>query len=218
MGSKTHDTAFSTIDDLQHRLQRLEYIITGSDDAQKSVDAVVSKGKDQSISARLMKLEQTLHSISERSPVIQELLQVEAVHPTLFHPSSSELDEVPSTLSREEIAAVVTAHASLYPATASRLISINDTNIPSSSLSTALIALQPRLTKLKQLQDVQAREMADLRARSAKVVHRWYELSVLGQGECWADWEKRMEECEKGVRRREGGRRREVAEKQKYLT
>ena len=60
--------------------------------------------------------------------------------------------------------------------------------------------------------------MAALRARSAKAVQRWYELGVLGQGECWAEWEGRMEECEKKVRRAEGGRKRVMQEQEKYMT
>ena len=90
--------------------------------------------------------------------------------------------------------------------------------IPSSSLSTALIFLRPRLAKLASLQDAQAKEMAVLRARSAQAVQRWYELSVLGQGECWAEWEGRMEEGEKRVRRVEGERRREVEDRKRYMS
>lgn len=115
------------------------------------------------------------------------------------------------------MSAVVTAHAPLYPLTASRLTSIRDTNIPSSSLSASLIALRPRLAQLARLQGTQAKEMAYLRVRSAKVVQKWYELGVLAQGERWAEWEGRMEECEKSVRRLESGRRREDEEKVRYM-
>ncbi|KAL9026466.1 MAG: hypothetical protein Q9196_004875 [Gyalolechia fulgens] len=211
-------TALATLDDLQYRLQRLEYFISGNDNPKKPLEAVASKGREHNIKARLMKLEQTLDTMSERWPVIQELLQLEAAHPSLFHPSASNPKEIPSNLSTDEIATIVTAHAPAYPLTASRLTSIHDINIPSSSLSRSLIALRPRLAKVEQLQDSQAKEMAELRARSVKAVHRWYELGVLGQGECWADWEGRMEECEKRVRRLEGGKKRELEDKERYLT
>lgn len=217
MTGETHEITVATLDDLQYRLQRLEYFISGSDDPKKPLEAVVSKGREHSINARLAKLERTLHSMSEKWPVLQELLQLEAAHPSLFHTSTSDPDVIPSNLSTEEIAAIVTAHAPAYPLTASRLTSIRDINIPSSSLSTSLIALHPRLAKLEQLQDSQSKEMAELRARSAKAVQRWYELGVLGQGECWADWEGRMEECEKRVRRLEGGRKRELEDRERYL-
>lgn len=146
------------------------------------------------------------------------VLLSEHAHPTLFQPSKSELDAIPSQLSTEAILAVVTAHAPLYHQTASQLTSIRDLAIPSSSLSTSLIALLPRIARLQATQDAQAREMAALRAQSAKAVQRWYELGVLGQGECWAEWEGRMEECEKRARRMEGDRNRVVEQQEKYLT
>ncbi|KAI4144936.1 MAG: hypothetical protein L6R39_003972 [Caloplaca ligustica] len=211
------ETALATLDNLQYRLRRLEYFISGSDDAEGPLEAAVAKGRDHSIMARLAKLEHTLYSMSERLPVVHELLQLQAAHPTLFCTSQPDLDAIPSSFSTEEVTGIVTAHAPLYPLTAFRLTSIRDINIPSSSLSTSLIALRPRLAQVAQLQDTQAKEMAELRARSAKAVQRWYELGVLGQGECWAEWEGRMEECEKKVRRLEGGRRKEVEEKEKYL-
>ncbi|KAL8653872.1 MAG: hypothetical protein Q9210_001846 [Variospora velana] len=214
---QTHDTSITTLENLQYRLQRLEYFISGSDNAQEPLEGVISKGREHNITSQLAKLEKTLHSLSEQSPIIDELLQLQAAYPSLFHPSSSDLDSPPSTLSIEEISAVVTAHAPLYPLTASRLTSIRDTSIPSSSLSASLIALRPRLAQLARLQGRQAQEMADLRARSAKVVQRWYELGVLAQGERWAEWEGRMEECEKSVRRLESGRRREAEEKVRYM-
>ncbi|KAI4199923.1 MAG: hypothetical protein LQ350_004275 [Teloschistes chrysophthalmus] len=212
------NSALDMLDDLQHRLQRLEFFLSGSDDPQKPLEAVISKGRDHTITTRLAGLERKLSSMSEQSPIIHDLLQLQAAHPTLFHPAKSDLDTIPSTLSTEEILAIVNAHAPLYPLTASRLTSIGDMSIPSSSLSATLISLQPRLAKLQQLQDAQTKEIAALRARSAKAVQRWYELGVLGQGECWAEWEGRMEDCEKKVRRREGEKRRWVEEKGRYLS
>ena len=58
--------------------------------------------------------------------------------------------------------------------------------------------------------------MADLRARSARAIQRWYELGVLGQSECWTEWEGRVMEVEKRVRREEGRMAKEVEEEQAY--
>ena len=235
-----HEWAIATLDDLQARLRRLEYYLSGSDDAQLRLEAAVSQGKDHTVMARLSTLQHTLHNLSERSPVVHDLLQIrqsskpylgnpevklivsfspsEHAYPTLFQPIKSELDINPSKLSTEEIRAIVAAHSPLYHQTASQLTSIHDLAIPSSSLSTSLISLQPRIAKIQSLQEAQAKEMAALRARSAKAVQRWYELGVLGQGECWAEWEGRMEECEKKVRRVEGGRKRVMKEQEMYMT
>ena len=48
------------------------------------------------------------------------------------------------------------------------------------------------------------RECNVLRVRTEEVLRRWVEVQVLGSGECWVEWEERVGEVEKGVRRREG--------------
>lgn len=45
--------------------------------------------------------------------------------------------------------------------------------------------------------------MSELRVRTARVLQRWYEVGVVGSGECWAEWEGRLEGVEREVRRRE---------------
>lgn len=58
-------------------------------------------------------------------------------------------------------------------------------------------------------QDEQAQAVAELRARSAKVVEKWYVSEVQGMGEAWAGWEERVREGEILVRRKEAVKRRE---------
>ncbi|KAL8992814.1 MAG: hypothetical protein Q9169_006815 [Polycauliona sp. 2 TL-2023] len=217
MTQQADETDVDAIENLEARLRRLEYHLSGSDDAEPALEAAVSRGRDHTVMARLSTLERTLHNMSERSPVIHNLLQMQHAYPTLFHPSNSDLDMIPSNLSTEDILAIVAAHGPLYHQIASQLTSIHDLAIPSSSLSTSLISLQPRIAKVQSLQEAQAKELATLRARSAKTIQRWYELGVLGQGECWAEWEGRMEECEKKVRRMEGERKRAMEEQVKYM-
>lgn len=72
----THGTGITTLENLQYRLQRLEYFISGSDNAQEPLEAVISKGREHNITSQLAKLEKTLHSLSEQSPIIDELLQL----------------------------------------------------------------------------------------------------------------------------------------------
>lgn len=69
--------------------------------------------------------------------------------------------------------------------------------------------MKPRLERLEAAQERQDREIEALRARSAKVLEWWYVVGVVGRGECWVDWEGRVKEVEKGVRRLEGRRERE---------
>ena len=49
--------------------------------------------------------------------------------------------------------------------------------------------------------------------RSARALQRWYEVGVVGSGECWAEWEGRLGDVEREVRRVEvlrGSREREI--------
>jgi len=95
----------------------------------------------------------------------------------------------------------VTASASSYPSTASRLTSIRDVPIPPAELSAQLIDLQPRIAKVEALQAAQNSDIAELRARSAAVIQRWYTLDILQAGESWAELESRVEQVEQKVRR-----------------
>ena len=88
--------------------------------------------------------------------------------------------------------------------------------IPSAESSASLIALYPRIARLELLQDSQAKEMADLRLRSASVMQRWYELGVLGGGDCWAEWEGRVAKVEKRVRQDEVSHNKETMTTEAY--
>ena len=59
-------------------------------------------------------------------------------------------------------------------------------------------------------QESQARDLAALQSRTAAVIQRWFELGVLGGGECWTEWEDRVETVEKKIRQEEVVRAREA--------
>lgn len=134
----------------------------------------------------------------------------DARFPDLFQPVPA--GHRPTTLTTPNLASIVLSSASSYPETASRLTSLKDLPIPPAAASASLITLQPRLDKLVAVQDEQAKEIAELRSRSAAVLERWYEISLVGGGECWAEWEARIEKAERIVRRQEIMREKEEKE------
>lgn len=121
--------------------------------------------------------------------------------PDLFQPQP--LHEIPEGLSARTLSSIVLSYATAFPETASRLTSLNDLPVPDAQSSAALIELQPQLDRLAQTQAEQAKEISELRVRTARVLQRWYEVGVVGSGECWAEWEGRLEDVEREVRRRE---------------
>ena len=102
-----------------------------------------------------------------------------------------------------EILAIVDSCATSFPSTASRLNAIKDLPLPSAQSSASLIELSPRLAQVQGMQESQAKQMAELRTRTASAIQRWYELGVLGGSECWTEWEGRLANVEKKVRRAE---------------
>ncbi|KAL4884176.1 hypothetical protein BJY04DRAFT_215606 [Aspergillus karnatakaensis] len=127
---------------------------------------------------------------------------VPSVSPTHESPSLDQaIDNLNPPLEIQK--STILAYATTLPELASRLTSLTDTPIPDAELSAALINLQPRMGVLSKVQEEQAREISELRVRSANAVKRFYELGVLGAGEVWGEWEGRVEGVERGVRRGE---------------
>jgi hypothetical protein len=137
------------------------------------------------------------------------MIQIDARFPDLFFPAAD--DQLPSTLDTSTITSIVLAHASSFSETVSRLTSVKDLPIPAASASAELIAIQPRLEKMKEVREEQVHEVSALRARSARLVERWLEVGVVGQGEVWAEWEERVRKVERGVRRMQAVREKQEA-------
>ena len=81
--------------------------------------------------------------------------------------------------------------------------------MPRAESSAGLVALEPRIAKIELLQESQARQISDLRSRSAAVLERWYEVGVLGGGDCWDEWEGRVGQVERTLKRQEMALKRE---------
>jgi hypothetical protein len=130
--------------------------------------------------------------------------------PNLFRPTPPQ--SVPENLTTQNLASIVLSYASAFPETASRLTSLNDLPVPDAQASASLVQLQPRLDQLARTQEEQAREISEFRVRTARVLQRWYEVGLVGSGECWAEWEGRLEDVEREVKREEVVRERRARE------
>lgn len=231
MSSDSDKTALATLDSLENRLRKVEWYLSGSDSPAGPLQQVASQGKDSTVQVRLARLENNMQNLSKSSPDIDKLVKLrqsgscslaaasadkydlDARYPDLFHPSTS---DIPPTLSAAELFSIIGSCASSYYTTASRLHAVKDLNIAPAESSAALIALQPRLVQTKLLQDSHAREISELRARSAQAIQRWFEVGILGGSECWSEWEGRTVDVEKRVRREEGLKVKELHEMGTY--
>jgi hypothetical protein len=215
-------SALATLNMLEERLHRLEFLLHGSSNAVGIPDPAPARAtQDDTVSTRLAGLESGLHRLSSKHGLVKDILDMREnpgrINPTIvlilcedaryrdiFLPAAN--PRPPSTLDGSTIQSIVLAHASSFPETLSRLTSVRDLPIPPASASADLVALQPRLEKVQEVQRSQIREVAELRARSARLLERWLEVGVVGQGEVWAEWEERVRAVERGVRRIEVAR------------
>ncbi|KAK5109133.1 hypothetical protein LTR62_007495 [Meristemomyces frigidus] len=204
MAATSKQAATETLDLLEDRLRRVQYILNGDSAAR---DTTLDKHATTTTSAlsRLHHLERTLQQLTVRSPAVAEVLALHKSHPSLFHPTSPSTP----TLSAAELAALVLSHTKLITTNSTNLSNLASTPISDPAPLTKLISLRQRIEAVSQKQDEHARGVAELRTRSARIVEHWVEQGCLGMGDKWAEWEERLRGMEIAVRRREGARRRE---------
>jgi hypothetical protein len=98
---------------------------------------------------------------------------------------------------------MVLAEAPSYSSVSSQLRALGDVNLPPTDSFAKIVALQPRMAELSQKQYEQAMEISELRKRSGIMVMRWHEVFILGQGRCWTEWDSKLRDTEREVRREE---------------
>ena len=128
-------------------------------------------------------------------------------HPNLWDEPSD--GEYGPEVADAALTALVLAHTPSYHTTAAQLTSLNDLPVPDSSSLATLLTLEPRLQKVAQRQEQQERTIAELREQSVAVVGRWYELGIVAMDDCWSEWEARLMDTERNVRRAEARKKRE---------
>lgn len=202
MAATTND-ASQTLKLLEERLRRIEYAVNGYNEA----DQTEPEQQQRSAAARLRTLERTLQTLASKSPATADILRLQKQHPDILQaPAESSARPI---LAPSSLAALVLAHAPLYHSTAGHLRQLETQHVPDPADAAKLIAMEPRLSKAFAREAELAREVQELRARSAKAVEGWYEGGVLHMGDLWAEWEERLRDSEIVVRRAETRRKRE---------
>ncbi|KAI4767360.1 hypothetical protein E4T44_14497 [Aureobasidium sp. EXF-8845] len=195
MSSIAHDTASQTLDLLEQRLQRVRFLLYGTSTAtdphhndQTSTDTTVT----QPIASRLRALQSSLNSVLSDSKPARHIVALQSKH-----------QHHAPDMSHDALTALVLSHAPSYQATAARLTSLQDLPVPDPSSSAALIQLLPRLQSLAHRQELQQESIAQLRHQSLALLARWYDSAIIGMDDCWTEWESRLMNQEKLVRRAE---------------
>ncbi|KAK5944811.1 hypothetical protein PMZ80_002012 [Knufia obscura] len=211
-------TALSTLSLLNLRLSRLEYLLTGKSDphsqAHNETDRTTTADKDTTtptIPTQLRTLESRLTHLKRLDGLPGSLVRMidslRREYPELFpstsnsaHTSSHDLTPTPKhDLSHH--ATEVLSHSTLYTSTSSHLQTLQTLRIPPASQSANLLNAAPRLQQLRKRQEEVDSEIAELKGRSANVLEWWVKTGVVGMGELWEDWEGRVRDVEREVRR-----------------
>ncbi|KAF4124427.1 nuclear distribution protein [Geosmithia morbida] len=156
---------------------------------------------DEPAAAQVASLEKRFSVLTSHIRVYADLLKIYKSHPDFFHASPTA--EPPSQLPADAVQAIVLSSASSFHSTLSYLTAIKDCTVPDPAESASLIAQTDRMRALKATQMAQAAEVAELRARSERLIRTWYEASFLPDAQALADLEGRMSMAERGVRRAE---------------
>lgn len=76
MSNPEEKTALATIDLLERRLQRIRILLNGNGEAEESIQDSPSLGKEQTVLARLAKVENGLSKLSIQSPALGGILKI----------------------------------------------------------------------------------------------------------------------------------------------
>ncbi|EXJ62692.1 hypothetical protein A1O7_03130 [Cladophialophora yegresii CBS 114405] len=209
--------ARATLALLETRLHRLEFLLSGAsnNDGVPPATATPSAGSE-TLRAKLDTLEAGLAKLKRLagSPgtVVRDIERLASTYPDLFAPPVRTSNNV-KLEQLSTLASIVLAHASLYPETASRLSSLQTLHIPPAEHSSELVSLVPKLRHLDREEQRLQDEARELRERSARCLEWWVKVGVVGMGDVWQDWEKRMTDVERHLIRWE----RRAKEEQGYL-
>ncbi|KAI4743020.1 hypothetical protein E4T50_06585 [Aureobasidium sp. EXF-12298] len=199
MSSVAHDTAFYTLAALEQRLQRVRFLLYGTStatDPDTNVETPADTTVTQSIASRLHALQSDFNSLLSNNKPAREIVALQ-----------SQLQHDSPDMTQDALATLVLSHAPSYQATAARLTSLQDLPLPDPSSSAALIHLLPRLQRAAHRQENQQQSIVQLRHQSLALLARWYDSAIIGMDDCWTEWEARLMDQEKLVRRAEADKR-----------
>jgi len=97
----------------------------------------------------------------------------------------------------------VLATASTFYSAQSILSNLEGIKLEDASMLVPLVAMQESLAMAQARQRAQENEIGELRERTARLLARWHQDLVLTSGEQLADWEERLLDVERVIRRRE---------------
>ncbi|KAF2469490.1 uncharacterized protein BDR25DRAFT_335009 [Lindgomyces ingoldianus] len=180
---------------LESRLDRIEYILGGVKPA--------ADGKPRALAERIQRIERSLQELSKKTVLLNDVQQLLANHSDLL-PKASELENASGAgLDAAQKTAIVVERAPAFATTASQLKTLDDQQIPQTDGFSKLAKLRPRIAEAENRHLLQALQISLLRKKSGMIVSRVKHIHLLGQGRCWVEWHKRLQNAERTAIRAE---------------
>lgn len=173
----------------------------------------------ESVLARVRHIQSTLSRLVAASSSAQTVLAARTPFSPRPFPRSSFTSHLTPTETRSDVlaqtvenrnapadpptlAALVLSHAPSLHAAHSRATALADEPLPPVPPLASLASLRSRIDAAAARQEGIDAQVAVLRRESVEVVGRWYEIGVGGLDACVAEWEGRLLDAERRIRRR----------------
>lgn len=76
MSDPADKRALTLLTGLESRIRRITFFLSGNDEGDETLQQVAAQGRDETVQARLARLESNLARLSSRSPVVYDLLKL----------------------------------------------------------------------------------------------------------------------------------------------
>jgi len=97
----------------------------------------------------------------------------------------------------------VLASSATFQSAQAKLSSLDGMKFENVTDLVPMAAMLPELASVMAVHEAQENEMTELQQRSVRLLANWYSYSILSGNERWANWEDRLLDVERVVRRRE---------------
>lgn len=210
--------SLSTLSLLEVRLSRLEYLLTGTSAPSNAKGRDTPSTKDaSSVHARIRSLDARLTQLKRLDGlpgnVVRMVDSLRREYPEIF--AQRRIADTNTSVPVHELsnrANEVLANSTLYTTTSAHLQTLQTLKIPPAEQSASLLDAGTRVEELRQRQAMVNADIEELKGRSARLLEWWVKNGVVGMGELWEDWEQRVKDCERAVRREERKQREERGE------
>ncbi|KAH7081145.1 hypothetical protein BKA63DRAFT_530304 [Paraphoma chrysanthemicola] len=192
-----------TFGQLESRLDRLEYILTGPH--------APTEDKPKTIPDRIHRIERSLQELNGKTTLLADAHELVSKHKdVLTPPDDFDRDLPPLTVSQKEL--LVVERATGFATTASQLKALEDQHMPTSDGFAKLAKLRPRIAEVEDRHLRQALKISELRRRNGLVNKCYKQIHYIGAGRVWLDYHVRLVKALTVVEREEFKRKPEEGE------